>query len=296
MSGEPDDNMILLLYVVFGLAVIVALDMCRRLLPGYQLREKARILDDSRNSYVRAMAGLRAMAGVVSQLNDAPQNLSRQGIGLLDTYAKAVISFRYLARDLRTMSHDRAMRHLTRELLKLESQEAVLSQFQTVVLRVVSVQGASETVAPPVPVRRYRAAFTVLRHDLPREVWPVMDEVLAAGVRLKVMDADQLKVPEIRRIWTDVPTVFVNGGRAVFNRKYLERAVALRMVIFRSGHAPRVFDYNVEHELPIRPARKLWWGGPSANMAGKPAHNSRSAPVLSQSSKPNMHRSIITKR
>ena len=155
------------------------------------------------------------------------------------------------------MSHDRAMRHLTRELLKLESQEEMLRQFQIEVLRVVAVQAALETVAPPVPVRRYCAAFTVLRHDLPRELWPVMDEVLAAGVRLKMMDADQLKVPEMDRIWDAVPAAFVNGGRAVFNRKYLERAIALRMVILGAGHEPKVFDYNVEHERSIKAARRL---------------------------------------
>jgi hypothetical protein len=261
--------MTVILYVIFGLAIIGALDMSRRLLARYRAREMAGIFNDARNSYARAMTGLQTMAGVVAGLPDAPQTLSRNGVGLLDTYAKALISFKYLVRDLRTMSHDRAMRHLTRELLKLESQEAVLRHFQMEVLRVVSVQAAFDTVDPPFPVRRYCAAFTVLRHDLPRELWPVMDEVLAAGVRLKMMDADQLEVPESERTWIDVPATFVNGGRAVFNRKYLERAVALRMVIFRAGHAPRVFNYNVEHERPIKPARRLW-GGSSANKPGPP--------------------------
>jgi len=250
----------IILYVIFGLAIVGALDMSRRWLARYRAREMARIFTDARDSYARAMNGLRTMAGVVTQLPDAPPTLSRQGVGLLDTYAKAAASFKYLVRDLRTMSRDRAMRHLTRELLKLESQEEVLRQFQMEVLRVVSDQAAFETVAPPVPVRRYCAAFTVLRHDLPRELWPVMDEVLAAGVRLKVMDADQLKVPEVDRVWNAVPVTFVNGGRAVFNRKYLERAVALQMVILRTGHAPRIFDYNVNHERPIKPARRLWGG------------------------------------
>jgi hypothetical protein len=255
--------MTIILYVIFGLAIAGALDMGWRWLAGYRAREMVRIYHDARDSYVRAMAGLRAMAGVVTQLPDAPQTLSRQGVGLLDTYAKAATSFKYLVRDLRTMSRDRAMRHLTREFLKLENQEEVLGQFQMEVLRVVSDQAASETVDPPVPVRRYCAAFTVLRHDLPKRLWPVMDEVLAAGVRLKVMDADQLKVPEMNRIWNDVPTTFVNGGRAVFNRKYLERAAALQMIILRAGHAPRVFDYDVDHERPVKPAWRLFRALPS---------------------------------
>jgi hypothetical protein len=250
--------MTVILYVIFGLAVIGALDVSRRWLARHRARKMAGIFNDARNSYARAMTGLQTMAGVVAGLPDAPQTLSRNGVGLLDTYAKALISFKYLVRDLRTMSHERALRHLTRELLKLESQEELLRQFQLEVLRVVSVQATLETVAPPVPVRRYCAAFTVLRHDLPQDLWPVMDEVLAAGVRLKVMDADQLKVPESERTWNDVPATFVNGGRAVFNRKYLERAVALRMVILVAGQEPRVFDYNVEHERPIKPARRLW--------------------------------------
>ena len=123
--------MTVILYMIFGLAVIGALDMSRRWLARYRAREMARIFNDARNSYARAMTGLRTMAGVVAQLPDAPQTLSGKGVGLLDTYAKAVISFKYLVRDLRTMSRDRAMRHLTRELLKLESQEELLRQFQT---------------------------------------------------------------------------------------------------------------------------------------------------------------------
>lgn len=250
--------MTIILYVIFGLALLGALDMGRRWLAGYRAREMARIFHDARDSYVRAMNGLRAMAGVVTRLPDVPKTLSRQGVGLLDTYAKAATSLKYLVRDLRTMSRDRAMRHLTREFLKLENQEEALRQFQIEVLRVVSDQAASETVDPPVPVRRYCASFTVLRHDLPPKLWPVMDEVLAAGVRLKVMDADQLKVPEMNRVWNDVPITFINGGRAVFNRKYLERSAALQMVILCAGHAPRIFDYDVDHERPVKPAWRFF--------------------------------------
>jgi len=97
----------------------------------------------------------------------------------------------------------------------------------------------------------------VLHHDLPRELWPVMDEVLAAGVQLRMLDADQLKVPETARIWQPVPAAFVNGGRAVFNRKYLERAAALQMVIRPAGHEPKIFEFTVDHERPVKPAKWL---------------------------------------
>ena len=246
-----------MLWMILGLTVIGVLDMGRRWRARHRAREMVTILNDARISYARALAGLRTMAGVVTRLPGASQNLSRQGVGLLDTYANAAASFKYLVHDLRTMSRDRALRHLTREFLKLQCQEAVLQQFQLEVLREVSAQAASGTVAPPVPVRRYQAAFTVLHHDLPRELWPVMDEVLAAGVQLKMLDADQLKVPETERIWKPVPATFVNGGRAVFNRKYLERAVALQMVIRPAGHEPRIFEYTVDHERPVKPAKWL---------------------------------------
>lgn len=281
-------------YVILGLAIIGAMDLCRRWRARCRAREMARIFNDARDSYVRAMTGLRTMAGVVTQIPDAPQTLSRQGVGLLDTYAKAAASFKYMVRDLRTMSRSRALRHLTRELLKLESQEEVLRQFQIEVLRVVSDQAALETVAPPVPVRRYRAAFTVLHHELPHELWPVMDEVLASGVQLMVMDADPLKAREMDRGWKAVPVTFVNGGRAIFNRKFLERAVALRMVIHLAGHAPRIFDYTVEHERPVQPARRLWrTGHRPTSPGGPPASDSRAVPGASRAPEPTQHGSLL---
>jgi len=170
-------------------------------------------------------------------------------VGLLDIYANAAGSFRSLVRRIRTMSRDRAQRHLTREFLKLQANGPLFQQFQREVLRAVSAQAVSGVVDPPSPVRGYRAAFTVLHHRLPREVWPAMAEILAA--------AAEFTVQEQGGKWHALPVRFVDGAQAVFSRKYLERAVALRMIIRPPGLEPKVFDYSVEHERPMKPSRAL---------------------------------------
>jgi len=240
--------------VIIGIAAAGVLAMSRKWLAEYRAREMVRIFKDANSSYTRALAGLKTMAGVVTQMPKPPQSLSRSGVGLLDAYANTSKSFRNLVRDIRTMSRDRALRHLTREFLKLQDQEAVFLGFQSEVLRAVSDQAASGTVYPPSPIRHYRAAFTVLRHDLPRELWPVMDEVLSSAVQLKMLDADELKLPKSRRAWNTLPVTFADGGRAIFSRKYLERAVALRIIVNRKDQEPKVFEYSVKHERPVKPA------------------------------------------
>jgi len=237
--------------VVIGMVMIGSVALGRRCLANSRARQMARIFHDAGNSYAHALNGLRTMAEVVTHLPAPPPTLSQQGVSLLDAYANAAASFQYLVRDLRTMSRDRALRNLTREFLKLKDQESVLQKFQWEVLRVVSAQAESGTVYPPGPIRHYRAAFTVLRHNLPRELWPVMDEVLASCVQLKMLGVEPSNAPGKPSVWKTVPVTFVGGGQAVFSRKHLERALALQMVLHQDGHAPRVFEYTVDHERPV---------------------------------------------
>jgi len=276
--------------VIIGIAVAGVLAMSRKWLAEYRAREMVRIFKDANSSYARALAGLKTMAGVVTQMPKPPQSLSRSGVGLLDAYANASKSFRNLVRDMRTMSRDRALRHLTREFLKLQDQEAVFLGFQSGVLRAVSDQAAFGTVYPPSPIRHYRAAFTVLRHDLPRELWPVMDEVLSSAVQLKMLDADELKLPKNRRIWNTVPVTFAAGGRAIFSRKYLERAVALQIIINRKAQTPKIFEYSVKHERPVKPAGGLsglfGLSGKDAGVMLRPAPATKSKPKSTSVSMP----------
>lgn len=230
--------------IVIGLMVAVVLQLSWQWRTAYRRHQMVRIFNEAKSSYARGQAGLRTLAEVVTQMPAAHRNLSRQGVGLLDAYADAASSFKHLMHDLRTMSRDRALRHLTREFRRLQDYETTLHDFQKEVLRMVSAQAASGTLTPPVPVRGYRAAFTVLRHQLLRDLWPVMNEVLAAGVQLKMLDA--------KGHWRVVPVTFKSGSQAIFSRKWLEQAVALQMIIRGLGHSPAIFEFTVEHEHPVK--------------------------------------------
>jgi hypothetical protein len=233
--------------IVIGLVAATALKLSTRWRAAYRRRQMVRIFNEAKNAYIRGQSGLRTMAGVVTQMPVPARNLCRQGIDLLDAYADAAASFKHLSQNVRTMSRDRALRHLNHEFGRLKDYETTLQDFQKEVLGQVSIQAASGTLTPPVPVRSYRAAFTVLRHELLRELWPIMNEVLAAGVKLKMLNA--------KGRWRVVPVTFRCGSQAVFSRKWLEQAVALQMVIQGPGPSPRTFEFTVEHERPVKRSR-----------------------------------------
>lgn len=230
--------------IVIGLMVAALLELSWQWRAAHRRHQMVRIFNEAKGSYARGQAGLKTMAEVVTRMPANTRNLSRQGVGLLDAYADSSISFKHLMHNLRTMSRDRALRHLTREYRRLRDYETKFEDFQKHVLCMVSNQAASGTMSPPVPIRRYRAAFAILRHDLQRDLWPVMNEVLAAGVQLKMQDAAGR--------WRMVPVTFSNGSQAVFSRKWLERAVALRLIIRQPGPSQKVFEFTVEHEHPVR--------------------------------------------
>jgi hypothetical protein len=234
--------------VVLGLVLLGVAELTRQWLAAHRRRRMARIFAEANESYSAALAGLRVMAGVTTALpGKLPLSVSWRGVHLVDSYADAAASFRQLVRRIRTMSRERAQRQLAREFLKLQAYGSVFRQFQREVLRAATLQAVSGALDPPQAAPRYRAAFTVLRHELPPDLCPVLAEVLAAAVRFAVRDPD--------RGWRQVPVQFVNGGEAVFSRKYLERAVALRMTISRPGGEPRLFEYEISHERPVPPRR-----------------------------------------
>ena len=241
------------IFVVLVLVAAGALDLIRTWLAKRRARKIAKIFNESQETYLRVLAGLRTMAGVVTGLPGAPQALSRQGVNMLDTQANASVSFRHVVRNLWCMSRDRALRRLTREFLRLQDHEAVFRQFQREVLRAVWEQAGSGNVEPPEPVRGYRVVFRVLSHRLPRELWPVMNEVLADGVQLTMKDGAAQ--------WHVVPVTFAMGGLALFKRTYLERAALLQMVIRCPDHPPKVFEYVVEHEVAARPGPRGEFSG-----------------------------------
>lgn len=230
--------------LVIGLMIAAALQLSWQWRSAYRRHQMVRILNEAKCSYARGQAGLRSMAEVLARLPRTPKSLSRQGVGLLDAYAETATSFKHLMQDLRSMSRDRALRHLNREARRLRGYESTFHDFQIGVLRMVTTQAASGILNPPLPTRRYQAAFVILRHELQQELWPLMNEVLAAGVRLKMRDATGR--------WREVPVKFKSGSQAVFSRKWLERALALQLVIRQPGNALRTFEFSVEHEVPVK--------------------------------------------
>jgi hypothetical protein len=249
--------------LIIGLMIAAVLQLSWQWRSRYRRHQMVRILNEAKCSYARGQAGLRSMAEVLARMPKTPKNLSRQGVGLLNAYADTATSFKRLMHDLRSMSRDRALRHLNREAHRLREYETTFQDFQLEVLRMVTAQAASGTLTPPIPVRRYRAAFVILRHELQQELWPLMNEVLAAGVQLKMLDA--------RGHWHEVPVKFESGSQAVFSRKWLERALALQMIIRQPGHAPKVFEFSVEHEHPLKGGTCAFSGhhaGPEIKRAG----------------------------
>ncbi len=172
-------------------------------------------------------------------------DLSDQGIHLLDSQARAADSFDKLCRRYPTMSRERKSRQLLRVLSRLRHQEERFEDFQKDILRTVSDQVRRGIVSPPVPGRSYRAVFSVLDHELPEPLWPAMEEVLANGVTLRMQDVDGH--------WHPVPLRFAGGAKAVFNRKHLERAVSLQIIIKHGSPDREMFEYAVQHELPVKP-------------------------------------------
>lgn len=193
------------------------------------------------------LAGLRQMADVFAELPAQPRELSRQGVHLVDAQARAADAFQKLCRRSATMSRKRGLRLLSRECRRFHQQEALFSTFRDRVLRAVSDQARRGVIAPPAPRRCYRAVFTVLKHELPEEHWPAVNDTLARGVHLHMQGVDGE--------WHPVPLKFTGGGQAAFSRKFLERAVALKMTIGHENAAREVFDYRVSHSLPVKPMR-----------------------------------------
>jgi hypothetical protein len=255
--------------LIIVLMIAAALQLSWQWRSTHRRHQMVRILNEAKSSYARGQAGLRSMAEVLARMPKTPKHLSRRGVGLLDAYADTATSFKHLMHDLRSMSRDRALRHLSREACRLRDCETTFQDFQKEVLRMVTAQAAAGSLAPPIPVRRYRAAFVILQHELQHELSPLMNEVLAAGVRLRMLDA--------RGHWYGVPVKFKSGSQAVFSRKWLERAVALQMIIRQPGHRPKVFEFSVEHEHPLKAGTFAFAGhhaGPEIKQFGKISHRS----------------------
>lgn len=215
----------------------------------YRRRMRKTLWHRVRMSHLRVLAGLRSMAKIFTDLPEHPIELSSHATQLLDSEARVASSLLKFHRQHSTMSRERQARRLRQFLTRLENQEARFEKFELRVLRSVSDQMRQGVVAPPHPGRSYRAVFNLLSRRPPEALWPAMEKVLALGVSLRVQD--------IKGHWHQVPLRFSGGCRAGFSRKYLERAVALRVVIGQEKETRESFLYEVQHRLPVKPMRPV---------------------------------------
>ena len=228
-----------------GIVAFSLMDLYLRWLAKHRRRMRKELMREALSAQASVLSGLRTMAGLFTDLPEHPLELSVEGVHLLDSQARAADSFDKLCRRYPTMSRERKSRQLLRVLSRLRHQEERFEDFQKDILRTVSDQVRRGIVSPPVPGRSYRAVFSVLDHELPEPLWPAMEEVLANGVTLRMQDVDGH--------WHPVPLRFAGGAKAVFNRKHLERAVSLQIIIKHGSPDREMFEYAVQHELPVKP-------------------------------------------
>ena len=215
----------------------VAADLQRFFCQTYAAHEKMR-------------TGLKTMAGIVPQLDDPRQLLSRRGVELLDRHA---VSMMAVERALGgAYGRSRFRRLATRQLHDLHGMDSAFEGFQHAVLSALYQQAVTRVVMPPPAVRRYRAAFTVLEHALAGELWPLMNGILAQHVELWTHDAGGG--------WHKVRGLGVRMGKeVVFSRRYLENADELHLIVRDLDGRSFTNEFVVEHQLPLKsPRRPLW--------------------------------------
>ena len=215
----------------------VALDLRRFFCQTSAAHEKMRV-------------GLKTMAGIVPQLEDSRRQLSRRGVELLDRHA---VSMMAVERALGgAHGRTRFRRLASRQLQDLAGLHGAFEAFQHAVLSALYQQAVTRVVMPPLAVRRYRAAFTVLEHALPGELWPLMNEILAQHVELWARDAGGA--------WHKVRGLGVRlGKQVVFSRRFLENARELHLIVRDLDGRSITNEFAVEHELPLKPPRRALW-------------------------------------
>jgi len=194
--------------------------------------------------------GLKTMARIVPDLEDPRRLLSRRGVELLDRHA---VSMMEVERALGgAYGRTRFRRFATRQLRDLNGLDSAFERFQHAVLSTLYDQAVTRVVMPPLAARRYRAAFTVLEHNLPGELWPVMNEILEQHVELWTRD--------VSGAWHKVRGLAVRLGKeVVFSRRYFENAVELHLIVRDLDGRTFTNEFAVEHELPLKaPRRPLW--------------------------------------
>jgi hypothetical protein len=194
--------------------------------------------------------GLKTMASIMPELGGEQLVLSSRAMDLLDTQSGLLMAVRRAGKRA-LVRRPRSRRMMARQLREIAGLDQVYNDFQEAVLTAVCEQAARRVVMPPLSTCKYRAAFTVLEHQLPGALWPAMNQILARQVQLWVRDAGG--------IWNLARrTGFRWGRELVFSCKNLEQATELRLVV--AGRV--VSEFAVEHERAATPppGRLGWFG------------------------------------
>ena len=222
------------LLLVIGVATVIGLH-------GWREAQELRVLRESQrqarlaNENVRR--GLKMMAVIVPGLRNARLVLSARAIDLLDTQASLLTALWRFNKKKSAGRRPRSRRLMARKLNEITELNLRYERFEKAVLTAVCEQAACRVVMPPLGTSKYRAAFTVLDHQLPGVLWPTMNKILAKQLQLWARDACGT--------WTPVRRTGLRWGREfVFSRKTLERATELRLVVGDKV----VSEFTVEHE------------------------------------------------
>ena len=235
------------------LGLVVLAGMIALLVIGLRAWRNSRELRTLRTAHRQALIanetvyrGLKTMAMIVPELDGSQLTLSGRAMDLLDTQSALLMAvWRANARGpVRRSRSRRLMAQRWREIAELDW---IYQSFQEAVLMAVCEQAAQRVVMPPLGTGKYRAAFSVLDHQLPGMLWPTMNQLLAQQVQLWVRDAGG--------DWTQARRIgFRWGKELVFSRKLLEQAAELRLVA--AGKV--VSEFTVEHERATAPPRRLF--------------------------------------
>lgn len=228
------------LLLIAGL-VSIALTGARTWKKSRELRQLRVVRSQAQVSHDRVLGGLRQMAGIVPRLRVSQLGFSRRGVDLLDTQSALLLALRRAKTVVAGASGSR--RETARQLAAIAGLKGTFERFQQAVLTAVYQQSALRVVMPPVSASKYRAAFTVLSHDLPGALWPVMNAILRQHVEMWVGDATGA--------WRKVRGLgFRLGKEVVFSRKCLENAVEIRLTL----NGRTMNEYSVAHERPLKAA------------------------------------------
>lgn len=264
--------------VMGSLAVVTCAGIGALCVKGYRTWHTRRVAAELQRFFCQTFAahekmrtGLKTMARIVPRVDDSRQLLSRRGVELLDRHAVSMMAVKRALGG--AYGRARFRRLASRQLQALHGLHDAFEAFQRAVLSALYQQAMTRVVMPPLAARRYRAAFTVLEHGLPGELWQVMNEILGKHVELWTRD--------VTGRWYKVRGLGVRLGKeVVFSRRYLEDAVEMHMIVRDLDGRAFTNEFAIEHELPLTAPRRLPWKVLQNSVCGLKSATRRASSIL----------------